>query len=55
MSGKYRVRDTDKAYFITLTVVEWIDLFTRPNHKDTIIDSLKYCQSEKGLELHAYV
>ncbi len=35
---------TDKVYFITFTVVNWIDVFTRKNHRDSIIDSLKYCQ-----------
>ena len=46
---------TDKAYFLTLTVVNWIDVFTRRNHRDAIIDSLKYCQKEKGLVIFAYV
>jgi REP element-mobilizing transposase RayT len=55
MSSKYKVKDTDKAYFITITVVEWIDLFTRLNHRNTIIDSLCYCQKHKGLEIFAYV
>ena len=53
--SKYIARDPDKAYFITMTIVEWIDLFTRLNHKITIIDALKYCQQEKGLEVYAYV
>lgn len=51
----YTAKDSDKAYFITMTVVEWIDLFTRSNYKDTIIESLKYCQKQKGLEIYAYV
>ena len=55
MSTKYKVRDPDKCYFITVTVVEWIDLFTRFNHRNTIIDSLSYCQKHKGLEIYAYV
>ena len=46
---------TDKAYYITMTVVGWIDIFTRKNHRDGIIDSLKYCQNEKGLIIYAYV
>lgn len=46
---------SDKAYFITMTVVGWIDIFTRKNHRDGIIDSLKYCQNEKGLIIYAYV
>ena len=32
MSDKLKIRDKDKAYFITLTTVGWIDVFTRPNH-----------------------
>jgi len=55
MSNNYTAKDSDKAYFITMTVIEWIDLFTRLNHKNTIIDSLKYCQQKKGLEVYAFV
>ena len=55
MSTKYKAIDNDKAYFITITTVEWADVFTRKNHKMTIIDSLKYCQMQKGLEIYAYV
>ena len=54
MSEKYKIWDQEKAYFLTLTVVGWIDVFTKRNHKITIIDSLKYCQKEKGLELFGY-
>lgn len=53
--SNYIAKDSDKAYFITMTVVEWIDLFTRTNHKNTIINSLKHCQQKKGLEIYAYV
>jgi len=46
---------SDKAYFLTLTVVDWIDVFARKNHRDAIIESLSYCQKEKGLVVFAYV
>ena len=46
----YNIRP-DKSYFMTLTVVDWIDVFTRLNHKMLLIDSLKYCQCEKGLNI----
>jgi REP element-mobilizing transposase RayT len=55
MSTKYKATTTEDAYFITITVVGWIDLFTRLNQKNVIINSLKYCQQNKGLELYAYV
>lgn len=55
MSHKYKVRDPEKAYFVTITTVDWVDLFTRLNHKQTIIESLKHCQQTKGLEIYAWV
>jgi len=54
MSEKYKIWDQKKAYFLTLTIVGWIDIFTRKSHKLIIIDSLRYCQKEKGLELFGY-
>jgi REP element-mobilizing transposase RayT len=54
MSDKYKIWDHGKAYFLTLTVVGWIDVFTRKNHKMAIINSLKYCQKEKGLVMFGY-
>ncbi|GHT35793.1 transposase [Bacteroidia bacterium] len=42
-------------YFITDTVVDWVDIFTRPRYKHIIIESLAYCQREKGLVIYAWV
>lgn len=44
----------DKANFVTLTVVDWIDVFTRKNHKLSIINSLKHCQQNKGLNIYGW-
>ena len=54
MSTKYKATATDQAYFITITTVGWVDVFTRLNKKYNIINSLKYCQENKGLEIYAY-
>ena len=54
MSGIHYSIRPDKSYFMTMTVVDWIDVFTRLNHKMLIIDSLKYCQKEKGLNIFAW-
>jgi len=54
MSTKYKATIPDKSYFVTITTVEWIDVFTRVNQKQAIINSLKYCQDYKGLEIFAY-
>jgi len=39
---------------MTLTVTGWVDVFTRKNHRMVVVDSLAYCQKEKGLELFAW-
>lgn len=43
------------VYFSTSTIVEWLPVFTLDIYFNIIIDSLKYCQSNKGLNLIAYV
>jgi REP element-mobilizing transposase RayT len=54
MSDKYRIWDQRKAYFLTVTVVGWIDVFIRKSFKMTLINSLDYCQKEKGLVIFGY-
>jgi len=54
MSDKYKMNEPDKAYFLTMTVVGWIDVFTRKNHMLTVVNSLKHCQEHKGLEIFGW-
>jgi len=42
-------------YFITITVQNWIDLFTDEEYFNLLINSLKYYQEVKGLKLYGYV
>lgn len=42
-----------EVYFITITVVDWVDISTRPKYKHIILDSLAYCQQKKGLKIYA--
>ena len=51
----YTISDQYATYFLTFTVVGWVDLFTRKVCKDIIISSFDYCQKSKGLLVHAYV
>lgn len=53
--GGYKIRNQYFPHFLTFTVVGWVDIFTRKLCRDIIIDSFKYCQSSKGLIIHAYV
>ena len=54
MGFHYRVYDHSRPYFVTLTVVDWIDIFTRHNHKMAVVESLKFCQQKKGLEIFSW-
>ena len=53
--SRYKIHDPSGMYYMTMSVVGWIDIFSRQRYRDIVIDSLKYCQKEKGLILHAYV
>lgn len=53
MGFKYRV-ESNELHFITTTVVDWIDVFTRRELCEVVIDSLKYCQQHKGLQIYAW-
>ena len=55
MSEGYKIRDHTLPHFITFTVVDWIDVFTRQTYKDVIIESLDYCIQNKGMILFGYV
>ncbi len=51
----YRIKDETALYYLTFATVGWIDIFTRKRYKDIIVESLQYCQKEKGLELYSWV
>jgi len=50
-----RNASTDELYFVTLTVTNWIDVFTRRIYNDLIIENLTWCQQNKKLNIYAYV
>jgi REP element-mobilizing transposase RayT len=42
-------------YFITMTVIGWIDLFTRKEICEIIVKNLRFAQNYRGLEIFTYV
>ena len=54
-AGGYKIRDQSGTYFMTFTVVGWIDLFTRSCYWDILLKNMRYCQDNKGLKIGAYV
>lgn len=55
MSHKYKVIDQTQPTFITITVVDWVDIFIRSAYAKILDASLNYCIQNKGLRVHAYV
>ncbi|MCW3084798.1 MAG: transposase [Bacteroidetes bacterium] len=54
MSDKYKT-EVGKLYYVTLTIVGWMDVFTRKEYVYNLMKNIKYCQENKGLEVYAYV
>jgi putative transposase len=54
MSRKYKFLDQSKLYFVSFATVHWIDIFTRELYRTILIDSLKFCQQKKGLEIFSW-
>ena len=54
IEGGYKIRNQAAIHFITFAVAEWVDVFTRKAYRDIVLESLKYCQAEKGLLLHCW-
>ena len=55
MAFAYIIKDQHGLYFITFTVHQWVDVFTRKNYVDIILESIRYCQKEKGLLVYGWV
>ena len=49
MSRKYKFGEKEGAYFVSFATVYWIDVFTRVDYFDSIIESLDYCRKNKGM------
>jgi putative transposase len=54
MSRKFKIRDQEAVYFVTFTIIQWLDVFIRSEYRDVFLDSIRYCQKHKGLEVYAY-
>lgn len=54
MSRNYKFHNPEGVYFVSFAVVEWLDVFTRNKYKNIIVDSLQYCQKEKGMDIYAW-
>lgn len=54
MSRKYKFHNPEGVYFVTFAVQGWVDVFTRNEYKNILVENLAYCMLNKGLELFAW-
>ncbi len=53
-SENYLIGDQNAVYFLTFTIVDWVDVFTRNCYRMIIVDSLNYCIESKGLIIYSW-
>jgi len=54
LSKKYKFNDNNQLYFVTFTVTHWVDLFIRNEYKEIVLNSIRYCQQNKDLEVYGW-
>lgn len=54
MSEKYKTNETEKAYFVTFTIVEWIKVLQHDEYKMIIANAIKFYQEKDRIVLFAY-
>jgi len=53
-SENYSIADQNEVYFLTFTITDWVDIFTRSCYRIVVVDSLNYCVANKGLTIYAW-
>jgi len=54
LSRNYKFHNPEGLYFVSFAVIKWLDVFTKNEYKDILVDSLSFCQKNKGMELFAW-
>ena len=54
MSRNYKFFDNTELYFVTYTVVSWVDVFTRDEYRNVLLNSWNYCIKNKGLKIYSW-
>jgi putative transposase len=52
---RYRFFETHYPYFMTSTVVAWLPVFSHPQFAQIVLDSWRFLQRERGVEIYGYV
>ena len=54
MSRNYKFHNPEGVYYVSFSVADWLDIFTGAEYKNILLESLEFCQKEKGMEIFAW-
>ena len=49
------IKDQGATHYLTFTIHQWVDVFSRKFYSEILLDSLRFCQTQKGLEIFVWV
>jgi hypothetical protein len=55
VSRNYKFHNPEAAYFVSFSVVEWLDVFTRNEYKDILLDRLSFVFREEDYKYSSAV
>src|SRR5690606_26424454 len=55
MSFTYKILNQNLPHFITATIVDWADVFSRQTYRDIVVENLDFCIKRKGMVVYAFV
>ena len=53
--SRYRIFESEYPYFMTNTVVAWLPVFAHPPFVEVVLDSWRFLQRERGVQIFGYV
>jgi putative transposase len=54
LSRKYKFLNKEGLYFVSFATVYWLDVFTRDEYFQIVIENLDFCRKEKGMEVYCW-
>jgi REP element-mobilizing transposase RayT len=54
MSRNYKFHDSQGLYFVSFAVVNWIDVFTRNEYKEILLNAIRFAMEQKSMRVFAW-
>ena len=54
MSRNYKFHNPEGLYFVSFSVIDWLNVFIQDKYKNIVVESLSYSQKEKGMAIAAW-